>query len=141
MPDLGDIPRHLLEPMQRQLELLERLVEREQRLQRDITGQLVAPFDAVFDLLEESGATLARQADAMRSAGRALEEAAGLMKQQAALFERTIHTLRGPVELVKAVATRDVHPQAASAPTAAEPPSARAHMASTSRASRAGRST
>ena len=59
------------------------------------------PVDAVFDLLEESGATLRRQAEALEAAGGALEETAGLMKHQAELFERTIGTLRQPAELAR----------------------------------------
>jgi hypothetical protein len=38
---------------------------------------------------------------AVEAAGRALEEAAVLMKGQARLFERTVETLRQPVELAK----------------------------------------
>lgn len=100
----SEAPRSLLQAMQRQLELVQEVIEREQRLQRQLAGGLVAPVDAVFDLLEESGATLRRQAEALEAAGRALEETAGLMKHQAELFERTIGTLRQPAELAKAAA-------------------------------------
>ena len=100
----SEVPRQLLEPMQRQLELVQEIVERERRLQRELVGQLVAPVDAVFDLLEESGATLRRQAEALEAAGGALEETAALMKRQAELFERTIGTLRQPAELAREVA-------------------------------------
>jgi len=88
--------------MQRQLELVQEVIERERRLQKELAGRVVAPVDAVFDLLEQTGATLSRQAEALEAAGRALEEAAGLMKRQAELFERTISTLRQPAELAKA---------------------------------------
>jgi hypothetical protein len=117
MPDLGarellrewekvmrTIPRPLLEPMQRQLDLLHEIVERERRLQAELTGRVLAPVDAVFDLLEESGAMLRRQAEALEAAGRALEESASLMKAQAELFERTVQTARRPAELAKAAA-------------------------------------
>jgi len=100
----ADLPRELLGLMQRQLELVQDVVERERRLQRDWAGRLVAPIDAVFDLLEESGATIRRQAEALQGAGHALEETAGLMKQQAELFESTITALRQPAEFAKAVA-------------------------------------
>jgi hypothetical protein len=117
MPDLGarellrewekvmrTIPRPLLEPMQRQLDLLHEVVERERRLQAELTGRVLAPVDALFDLLEESGAMLRRQAEALEAAGRALEESAALMKAQAELFERTVRTARRPAELAKAAA-------------------------------------
>lgn len=90
--------------MQHQLQLVEAVIEREQGLQREMAARLAAPVDAVFDLLEESGATLRRQAEALESAGRALEGTATLMKSQAELFEGTIARLREPAELAKAVA-------------------------------------
>ena len=102
-------PRELVEPMQRQLELLQEVIERERRLQRELTGRLVAPVDATFDLLEESGSMLRRQAEALEAAGRALEEAAGLMQSHAELFERTIGALRQPAELAKRAA--GLHPR------------------------------
>lgn len=98
----SDLPHDLLGAVRRQLELVQEVIEREQRLQKELTGRLVAPMDAVFDLLEETGATLRRQAEALEAAGRALEETAGLMKHQAKLFEQAISTLRQPAELAKA---------------------------------------
>jgi hypothetical protein len=97
----SEVPRQLLEPMPRQLELVEEVIERERRLQRELAGQLVAPVEAVFDLLEQGGATLRRQAEALEAAGRGDEETAGLMKSQAELVERTIGTLRQPAALAK----------------------------------------
>jgi hypothetical protein len=97
--------------MQRQLELVQEIIERERRLRRELAGSLIAPVDAAFDLLEESGATLRRQAEALEAAGRALEETAGLMKHQAELFERTIGTLRQPAQLAKAAAGLEQQPR------------------------------
>jgi hypothetical protein len=98
-----ELPRQLLESMQRQLELVEEVIERERRLQGELTARALAPMDAIFDLLEETGTTLRRQAEALEAAGRALEESAGLVQTQADLFERTIATLRQPVDLAKSV--------------------------------------
>lgn len=92
--------RELLHEAQR---LMESVVERERRLQSDLAGYALAPVDAVFDLLQESGTTLRRQAEALEAAGRALEDTAALMKSQAELFERTVGTLRQPAELARAV--------------------------------------
>jgi hypothetical protein len=102
----ADIPNELLGAMQRQVELVQEVVERERRAQSDIASRLLGPVDAVFDLLEESGATIRAQAEALESAGRALEESAGMMKRQAETFERAIATLRQPVELAKGSAAR-----------------------------------
>lgn len=100
----GEVPQKLLEAMEHQLQLIHEVIERERSLQREFAARLVAPVDAVFDLLEESGATLRRQAEALESAGRALEETATLMKSQAELFEGTIARLREPADFAKAVA-------------------------------------
>ncbi|HEY4451707.1 MAG TPA: hypothetical protein VGN13_08960 [Solirubrobacteraceae bacterium] len=99
-----DLPAELLGSMQRQLELVQEVVERERRLQGDLAGRLLGPVDAVFDLLEQAGATLRQQAEALQTAGRALEESAGMMKSQAELFERTIATLREPAERARVAA-------------------------------------
>jgi hypothetical protein len=90
--------------MRRQLELVQELIERERRLQKELTGRLVAPVDAIFDMLEETGVMLRRQAEALEAAGRALEETAGLVKNQAELFERTLGAVREPTERAKALA-------------------------------------
>jgi hypothetical protein len=100
----AELPRQLVEPMERQLELLQQVVEREQRLQRELAGRLAAPFDAVFDLLAESASALQKQAAALEAAGGALQETAALVKGQADLFERTVGVLREPTELAKAAA-------------------------------------
>jgi hypothetical protein len=106
----AELPRQLVEPMERQLELLQLVVEREQRLQREVAGRLAAPFDAVFDLLEESAVALRKQAAALEAAGAALHESAGLVKSQADLFERTVGVLREPTELAKAAAGLERRP-------------------------------
>ena len=95
------IPRQLLEPMQRQVELLHELVEQERRLQRQMAGRVLAPFDAVFELLEQSGQMMRSQAEALQSAGKALEETARLAGIQADLFERALGAMREPTELAK----------------------------------------
>ena len=95
------VPRQLVDLMQRQLELMQEVAERERRAQKQLAAHLIAPVDAVFDLLEQTGVTLRRQAEALETAGRALEETARLVKTQAELFERTIGALREPAEITK----------------------------------------
>jgi len=84
---MTDIPKQVRDTLQHQAQLVE--------------GVLLAPVDAIFDLLEETGTTLQRQAEALEAAGLALEETAALVKKQAELFERTVGTLRQPAELAK----------------------------------------
>ena len=105
------LPGDLLGAMQRQLELVQEVIERERRLQSELAARIVAPVDAVFDLLEETGVTMRRQAEALEAAGRALEETAALMKRQAEVFERTIGMLREPAELAKAATGLDRRPK------------------------------
>jgi hypothetical protein len=81
-----------------------KLLELERRLQADLAARMFAPIDAIFDLLEQSGVMLERQAESLQAAARALEESAGLMKAQAELFERAIETARQPTELAKSAA-------------------------------------
>lgn len=100
----SELPRQLLAPMQRQVELMQEVLERERRLQREVVGRLLAPADAIFDLLEQSGEAMRQQAQALEEAGRALEQTAVLVKAQADLFERTVRTIRQPTELAKAAA-------------------------------------
>lgn len=100
----AEIPRQLIEPMQRQVELVQDVIERERRLQREVAGRLLGPVDAVFDMLEQTGAMLRQQAEALEAAGRALEQTAGLMKGQAELFERSLGMLREPAELARVAA-------------------------------------
>lgn len=100
----GELPQKLLEAMEQQLKLVQEVIDRERGFQKELATRLVAPVDAVFDLLEESGETFRRQAEALESAGRALQETATLMKSQAELFEGTIVRLREPAELAKSLA-------------------------------------
>jgi hypothetical protein len=100
----AELPRQLLEPMQRQLELVQEVIDRERKLQKQLAGRVLAPVDAVFDLLAETGAVLRRQAEALEAAGSALEETAALVKSQAELFERTIGALREPAEVARVAA-------------------------------------
>jgi hypothetical protein len=100
--DQVEAPHQLLDTMRRQLELVQELVAHERRLQQRATSQLLAPIDAVFKLLEASSATLRKQAEALESAGQALEETARLVKAQAGLFEGAIGTLREPSDRARA---------------------------------------
>jgi hypothetical protein len=75
---------------------MQSVLERERELQRDLLGRAFEPFDATFGLLEQSGAALRAQAQAIEHAAKSLEQAAGLMKTQADLFERTIRMMREP---------------------------------------------
>jgi hypothetical protein len=44
--DPGELLQQMIEPLQRQLGAVHDVVEREWRLQREVTGRLIAPFNA-----------------------------------------------------------------------------------------------
>ena len=104
------IPRQLLVPLKRQTELIQDVLERERKLQREVLGYVFAPLDAVFDLLEQSAGTIRQQAEAIEQAARALEDTAVLMKAQAELFERGVRTAREPADLARSVAGLEKRP-------------------------------
>jgi hypothetical protein len=106
------IPKDLLRVSQRQVELLQEVIQRERGRQGELAGMVTAPIDALFDLMEETGATLRLQAEALASAGRALEETAALMSRQAERFERTVGAIRQPAEIAKAAAGAKRKPKA-----------------------------
>jgi hypothetical protein len=100
----SELPKALLTPMQRQLELVQEVIERERKLQGELFGHLLDPIDAVFDLLEESGKTFRAQADALEEAAAALKQTASLMQAQAEIYEGTIKVLREPADLARRTA-------------------------------------
>ncbi len=100
----AEIPKQLLAPLQRQIELVEEILERERRLQREVLQRTFAPFDAVFDLLEQSASALRKQAEALNESARATQQAASMMEVQAEQFERAIRVLRQPAEIAKSAA-------------------------------------
>jgi hypothetical protein len=120
----AELPGDLLRATQRQLELVQEVVDGERRRQGRVIGTLLAPVDAVFDLLEETGSTLRRQAEALEAAGVALQESAALVRVQAELFERVIATLRQPTDFARgaAGATRRTRRSKATPAASAKPP-------------------
>jgi hypothetical protein len=100
----SELPKAILAPLQRQVELLQQVVERERKLQAELMGYVLDPIDAVFDLLEESGKTFRAQAEALEQASAALAQTAKLMQTQAEIYEGTIGALREPTALARRVA-------------------------------------
>ena len=130
-----DLPRDLLRVMRSQGALVQEVIEREQTLQRLLSARLLEPVEVVFDLLEDSATALRRQAETLASAGRALQETADLMAQQAELFERTIRTLRQPITLARSAAGME-RPRTRSGKGRAKPTKAKAAKPRGSRPSR-----
>jgi hypothetical protein len=106
------IPKQLLGPLKRQTALIQDVLERERKLQREVLGQVFAPLDALFDLLEASAGTFRQQAEALEQAAQALEQTAVLMKTQAELFERGMKAIREPADLARKAAGLEKRPKA-----------------------------
>jgi methyl-accepting chemotaxis protein len=96
--------RPLLGPLQHQAELIERVLEQQRQIQGQLVDRAFEPVDAIFDLLERSGAMMRAQAEALEQAAAAVEQAAGLMRTQAELFETATKTARAPADLVQRAA-------------------------------------
>jgi hypothetical protein len=96
-----ELPHQLAAPLERQIELVQEVLERERELQRQLLERAFAPYDAVFDLLGQSATALHRQAEALSESARAIEQAAAMMEVQAETFERMIAVMRQPGEIVK----------------------------------------
>jgi hypothetical protein len=100
----SDALRPLLGPLQHQAELIERVLEQQRHIQGQLVDRAFEPVDAIFDLLERSGAMMRAQAEALEQAAQAVEQAAGLMRTQAELFEAATKTARAPADLVRGAA-------------------------------------
>ena len=107
--------------MQRQLELVQEVIERERRLQTQLAGHLLAPVDVIFDLLEESGSMLRGQAEALEAAGRALEETARLKEPGRALRTNNRRAARTGRARTGSSGTRSTRPQARRSPIPSRP--------------------
>jgi hypothetical protein len=98
----SELGRRVVEPLQRQAELLEQLVQRQAQFERDMLGRLTAPLSGALDLLEQSTAAMRAQARAFEAASTSFKQAAELLDLQASLLERAAESVRDPVGAVKA---------------------------------------
>jgi len=85
-----DLPRELLGAMQNQMALMQRVVDRERLQGSELAARVLAPLDAVFDLLEEGGATLRREAKAAAGLDRRVRKArSGTAEKRGGTDERS----------------------------------------------------
>ena len=94
----GDV----LEPLQRQAEQLERVLQRQFEFERELLERVVAPARAALDLADQATAAFRAQSVAFRAASVSFGQLAELMEQQAELMERASTTLRDPVAAMRA---------------------------------------
>jgi hypothetical protein len=91
----------LLEPLQRQSELLERVLQRQLEFERALIGSAIAPARAALDLVEQATTAFRAQAVAFRGASVSFGQLASLMEQQAELLERASAAIRDPVSALR----------------------------------------
>jgi hypothetical protein len=104
VPGGSAVGRQLLEPLTQQTELLRQAVEQQQRIQAQLVERAFAPVDAIFDLLENTGAMMREQAEALHQAAQGVERAAEVTRMQAELFEGATRAARLPSDAVRSVA-------------------------------------
>jgi hypothetical protein len=98
----------LLGPLQRQAELLERVLQRQLEFERELISSAVAPARAALDLVEQATVAFRAQATAFRGASVSFGQLANLMEQQAEILERAGAAVRDPFAALRS-AGADAH--------------------------------
>jgi ABC-type transporter Mla subunit MlaD len=94
----------LLEPLQNQAQVLERVLQKQLDFQRELLAQALAPARFALDLVDQVTEAYRAQAKAFRSASASFSQLADLMEQQAKLIERASTTIRDPVAALRSAA-------------------------------------
>jgi hypothetical protein len=94
----------LLEPLQHQGELLEKVLQRQLEFERELVNRATAPARAALDFVEQSTVAFRAQAIAFREASDAFGQLATLMEQQAELVQRAGAAIRDPVAALRSAA-------------------------------------
>jgi ABC-type transporter Mla subunit MlaD len=92
----------LLEPMQRQAEQVQRVLERQLEFERDLVSRAIAPARATLEMAEQATIAYRAQATAFRAAAASFGQLAELMEQQAEIVERVGATVRDPLSALRA---------------------------------------
>jgi ABC-type transporter Mla subunit MlaD len=92
----------LLEPMQRQAEQVQRVLERQLEFERDLVARAIAPARATLEMAEQATIAYRAQAKAFRAAAASFGQVAELMEQQAEIVERVGTAVRDPLSALRA---------------------------------------
>jgi ABC-type transporter Mla subunit MlaD len=84
----------LFTAMQRQAELCERGLRGQMEVQQELLQRLLAPINALLDVLEQASTALRSQAQALKDASTSFERVAELLESQATLFEHATSAIR-----------------------------------------------
>ncbi len=92
----------LLEPMQKQAEQVQRVLERQLEFERDLVTRAIAPARATLEMAEQATIAYRAQAKAFRAAAASFGQVAELMEQQAEIVERVGTAVRDPLSALRA---------------------------------------
>jgi hypothetical protein len=96
----------LIEPMQRQAEQIQRVLERQLEFERDLFMRAVAPARATLEMAEQAAVAYKAQATAFRAAAASFGQLAELMEQQAEIVEQVAVAVRDPLTALRAANTQ-----------------------------------
>ena len=97
----AEVAGQLLAPVQRQAELLEKVVQRQLEFEHELVEHALAPARAALDLVDQATAAMRAQAKASRLASDSMRQVADLLDQQVELLEGAIGIVRDPVAAMR----------------------------------------
>jgi ABC-type transporter Mla subunit MlaD len=97
----AEVAGQLLGPVQRQAELLEKVVQRQLEFEHELVDHALAPARAALDLVDQATAAMRAEAKAFRLASDSLGQVADLLDQQVELLEGAIGIVRDPITAVR----------------------------------------
>jgi ABC-type transporter Mla subunit MlaD len=92
----------LLEPMQKQAEQVQKVLERQLEFERELVSRAIAPARATLEMAEQATIAYRAQATAFRAAAASFGQLAELMEQQAEVVERVGGAVRDPLAALRA---------------------------------------
>jgi flagellar motor switch protein FliG len=92
----------LLEPMQKQAEQVQRVLERQLEFERELVTRALGPARATLEMAEQATIAYRAQATAFRAAAASFGQLAELMEQQAEIVERVGSAVRDPLSALRA---------------------------------------
>jgi hypothetical protein len=92
----------LLEPMQKQAEMVQRVLERQLEFERDLVNRAIAPAKATLEMAEQATIAYRAQATAFRAAAASFGQLAELMEQQAEIVQRVGGAMKDPLSALRA---------------------------------------
>jgi hypothetical protein len=92
----------LLEPMQKQAEQVQKVLERQLEFERELVTRALGPARATLEMAEQAAIAYRAQATAFKAAAASFGQLAELMEQQAEIVERVGSAVRDPLSALRA---------------------------------------